>query len=39
MSDCSALTVVDDKKNLPAVVEENSLYAYLEQIRKIPVLT
>ena len=39
MSEHSALTVVDDKKNLPAVVEENSLYAYLEQIRKIPVLT
>lgn len=39
MSNCSALTVVNNKKNLPAVVEENSLITYLEQVRQIPVLT
>ena len=34
-----AVTVVNNKTNLPAVIEENSLVAYFEQIKKIPVLT
>ena len=34
-----AVTVVNNKTNLPAVIEENSLAAYFEQIKKIPVLT
>ncbi len=35
----SALTVVNEKKNLPAVRDENSLVAYFEKIKKFPVLT
>ena len=34
-----AVTVVNNKTNLPAVIEDNSLAAYFEQIKKIPVLS
>lgn len=34
-----AVTVVNNKTNLPAVIEDNSLVAYFEQIKKIPVLS
>ena len=35
----TALTVVETKKNLPALAEENSLVAYFEKIKKIPMLS
>ena len=34
-----AVAVVNNKTNLPAVIEDNSLVAYFEQIKKIPVLS
>ena len=34
-----AVTIIKNKTNLPVPVEENSLVAYFEQIKKIPVLT
>lgn len=33
------LVVYEPKSNLPVLTEENSLYAYLEEIRKFPVLS
>ncbi len=39
MSTNKELVVVNKKPQLPMVVEENGLYAYLEQIKKFPVLT
>lgn len=33
------LVVVNNKTNLPAVIDDNGLYSYLEQIKKFPVLT
>ena len=39
MSENKNLVVIEQKPQLPMVVEENGLYAYLEQIKKFPVLT
>lgn len=39
MSESKNLIVVSRKPQLPMVVEENGLYAYLEQIKRFPVLT
>lgn len=39
MSENKSLVVVKNKTNLPAVVDESGLYAYMEQIRKFPVLS
>ncbi len=39
MSEHKDLIVVKPKSQLPMVVEENGIYAYLEQIKKFPVLT
>lgn len=39
MSENKSLIVVDSQKNLPVVVDDNGLAAYLEQIKKFPVLT
>lgn len=39
MSEHQNLVVVDSQKNLPAVVDDHGLSAYLEQIKKFPVLT
>lgn len=39
MSEHKDLIVVKPKAQLPMVVEENGIYAYLEQIKKFPVLT
>lgn len=39
MSESKNLIVVNQKPQLPMVVEENGLYAYLEQIKHFPVLT
>lgn len=39
MSEHKDLIVVKPKFQLPMVVEENGIYAYLEQIKKFPVLT
>ena len=39
MSEHQNLVVVDNQKNLPAVVDDHGLSAYLEQIKKFPVLT
>ncbi len=39
MDKSSALTVIEEKKNLPVVQEENSLVAYFEKIKKFPVLS
>ncbi len=39
MSTNKELIVVNQKPQLPMVIEENGLYAYLEQIKKFPVLT
>ena len=39
MSEHKDLIVVKTKSQLPMVVEENGIYAYLEQIKKFPVLT
>ena len=39
MSEHKDLIVVKPKSQLPMVVEENGIYAYLEQINKFPVLT
>ena len=39
MSENKNLVVVKNKPQLPMVIEENGLYAYLEQIKQFPVLT
>ena len=39
MSEHQNLIVVDKKPQLPMVVEDNGVYAYLEQIKQFPVLT
>ena len=39
MSEHKDLIVVKPKSQLPMVVEENGIYAYLKQIKKFPVLT
>ncbi len=39
MSEHKDLIVVKPKSQLPMVVEENGIYAYLEQIKRFPVLT
>ena len=39
MSEHKDLIVIKPKSQLPMVVEENGIYAYLEQIKKFPVLT
>ncbi len=39
MSENKSLVVVNNKPQLPMVIEENGLYSYLEQIKKFPVLT
>lgn len=39
MSENKSLVVVKSKPQLPMVVEENSIYSYLEQIKRFPVLT
>jgi RNA polymerase sigma-32 factor len=39
MSESKSLVVVKNQANLPVPVEENGLYAYLEEIKKFPVLT
>ena len=39
MSEHKDLIVVKPKSQLPMVVEENGIYAYLEQIKKLPVMT
>ena len=39
MSKHQNLVVVDKKPQLPMVVEDNGVYAYLEQIKQFPVLT
>ncbi len=39
MSEHNSLVVVKSKPQLPMVVEENSIYTYLEQIKRFPVLT
>lgn len=39
MSENKSLVVVKSKPQLPMVVEETSLYSYLEQIKRFPVLT
>lgn len=39
MSEHQNLIVVDKKPQLPMVVEDNSVYAYLEKIKTFPVLT
>lgn len=39
MSENKDLIVVENKTNLPAVVDNGSVYAYLEQIKKFPILS
>lgn len=39
MSEHKDLIVIKPKSQLPMVVEENGIYAYLEQIKRFPVLT
>ena len=39
MNKCKDLVVVNKRSQLPVVIEENSLYTYLEQIKQFPVLT
>lgn len=39
MSQNSEIMVIKNKTNLPLVVEENSLFSYLEQIKKFPMLS
>ena len=39
MSENKSLVVVNNQRNLPVVIEDNGLAAYLEQIKKFPVLT
>ena len=39
MSENKNLVVVNTKPQLPMVIEENSLYNYLEQIKRFPILT
>ena len=39
MSENKNLVVVNTKPQLPMVIEENSLYTYLEQIKRFPILT
>lgn len=39
MSENKNLVVVSHKTNLPAVIDDNGLYSYMEQIKKFPVLT
>lgn len=39
MSEHKSLIVVEKKPQLPMVVEENSVYAYLEQIKRFPILS
>ncbi len=39
MSENKNLVVVNTKSQLPMVIEENSLYNYLEQIKRFPILT
>lgn len=39
MSEHKDLVVISQKHQLPAVIEENGIYGYLEQIKKFPVLT
>ena len=39
MSDNKNLVVINNKPQLPMVIEEKGLYSYLEQIKRFPVLT
>lgn len=39
MTNNTSVALVKEQKNLPAVVEENSLVAYFEKIKKIPMLS
>lgn len=39
MSENKSLVVVKNKTNLPAIVDDGGLHAYMEQIRKFPVLS
>ena len=39
MSENKDLIVVENKSNLPAVVDNGSVYSYLEQIKKFPILS
>lgn len=39
MTNNTSVVLVKEQKNLPAVVEENSLVAYFEKIKKIPMLS
>lgn len=39
MSEHKNLVVMSNKSNLPAVIDDNGLYAYLNQIKKFPVLS
>lgn len=39
MSDSKSLVVVKEKSNLPVPVDEGGLYAYLERIKRFPVLS
>ena len=39
MSEHKELVVINQKPQLPMVVEESGLHGYLEQIKKFPVLT
>lgn len=39
MSENKDLIVVENKTNLPAVIDNGSVYSYLEQIKKFPILS
>lgn len=39
MSQSSEIMIIKNKTNLPLVVEENSLFSYLEKIKKFPMLS
>ena len=39
MTENKSLVIVKPEKNLPVVVQDKGLNAYLEQIKKFPVLT
>ncbi|MBR2299271.1 MAG: RNA polymerase sigma factor RpoH [Alphaproteobacteria bacterium] len=39
MSENKSLVVVNNQKNLPAVIEDNGLATYLEEIKKFPLLS
>ena len=39
MSKNKDLIVVENKTNLPAVIDNGSVYSYLEQIKKFPLLS